>query len=492
MNPKIYDSNQSVNLSLEKLIEIYRNLGIDRIIYKALSPNDNSKNQLYIAGHFTDIGYIPTKELIPSLSTSNKTSDPKRQVKFTADLNLNWVSPEGQCYLAPTAKLIYYPQFPEVRLSGFLLRCPIDMGGWMDPTKLGRSPGRVMFLGTREDGSIFAYLAIPGSRIAKEVLEQKSYFLSSVLQELPYSKYVAFMKQGELKLKDKKETYDVDKNENLSLDRNEKARILLLSELRRIHLSGPINSKKLNAKGIPVEYRARNGGGYTLEAELGVIPNGVAEPDFHGWEIKQFGVNRFDLIGSKALTLMTPEPDGGVYKDEGIQPFIYRYGYQNEKILDRYDFTGRHFAETMCEKSGLTLVLPGFNAESGMMIDANGCIGLMDKNENIAASWSYSKLLEHWKKKHARAAYIPSVSSDNSGGRRAYHYGNIVRLYEGTNINLLLGAVSDKLMYYDPGIKMENASTHPKVKKRSQFRIKSKDLMRLYKKLETVDVTKAD
>jgi hypothetical protein len=36
-------------------------------------------------------------------------------------------------------------------------------------------------------------------------------------------------------------------------------------------------------------------------------------------------------------------------------------------------------------------------------------------------------------------------------------------------------------IYYDPGIKMENVSTKPKIKKRSQFRMKSQFLGELYK-----------
>jgi len=30
--------------------------------------------------------------------------------------------------------------------------------------------------------------------------------------------------------------------------------------------------------------RVSNRGGYTLEAELGITPNGYSEPDFMGWE----------------------------------------------------------------------------------------------------------------------------------------------------------------------------------------------------------------
>ena len=55
------------------------------------------------------------------------------------------MSSEGIVYPASEAKLIYYPQYPEVRLSGFVTRCDFDMGGWMDPVKKGRELGRVLF-----------------------------------------------------------------------------------------------------------------------------------------------------------------------------------------------------------------------------------------------------------------------------------------------------------------------------------------------------------
>ena len=43
-------------------------------------------------------------------------------------------------------------------------------------------------------------------------------------------------------------------------------------------------------------------------------------------------------------------------------------------------------------------------------------------------------------------------------------------------------------MYYDPGIKLENASSKPVVKRRSQFRIASKHIAELYNSLDEVDV----
>ena len=96
------------------------------------------------------------------------------------------------------------------------------------------------------------------------------------------------------------------------------SRTRLLGELERIHQLGWIRSKRLDRRGNTVACEAPNCGGYTLEAELGITPNGYSEPDFMGWEVKQFGVSDFDRLGSAVITLMTPEPTGGIYKTHGV------------------------------------------------------------------------------------------------------------------------------------------------------------------------------
>ncbi len=40
----------------------------------------------------------------------------------------------------------------------------------------------------------------------------------------------------------------------------------------------------IKSDGSITPYLARNGGGYTLEAELGILPNSYSEPDLLGWE----------------------------------------------------------------------------------------------------------------------------------------------------------------------------------------------------------------
>lgn len=51
-----------------------------------------------------------------------------------------------------------------------------------------------------------------------------------------------------------------------------------------------------------------------------------------------------------------------------------------------------------------------------------------------------------------------------------------MRMAQGTDSLRLLRAFAAGAMYYDPGIKLENASTKPKVKPRRQFRVASKNI----------------
>ena len=458
--PAIYDLNTSKELSVSSLVKIFKNKNVIHIYYKLLSSNDNSKNQPYLAGHLTDLGFIPTGDISETKTSSRKNNNPKRQIKYTAALDYSWITSEGGIYKAPDAKLIYYPQYPEVRLSGFVAKCGFDMNGWMDPGKKGRAEGRILFFGVTKSKKILAYLAVPDSRIAKEIIDYPSVDITGVLKEL------------------------IEKTQS----KEASSKDILLQELRRIHLLNWIGGKKLSGDGIVSSHSASNAGGTTLEAELGIEQNGYAGPDFMGWEVKQFGVTRCELINSKPLTLMTPEPDGGYYTDYGYKAFMQKYGYQNAKIADRLDFTGRHVAGKICEKTGLMLVTQGFDSENKVITDAAGCIALLDKNGNSASQWSFAKLLGHWKRKHAKAVYIPSLSRKEADNSKSYSYCNNIRLFEGTTFPRLLHAISKSHVYYDPGINLKNISTKPKIKKRSQFRIKSKELSHLYENQSDIDI----
>ncbi len=86
----------------------------------------------------------------------------------------------------------------------------------------------------------------------------------------------------------------------------------------------------------------------------------------------------------------------------------------------------------------------------------------------------------------AHAAFVPSQASKI--GERQYRYGRNILLGEGAEFRLFLKAVDEGKVYYDPGIKLEGVSTNnPKAKKRSQFRVGSKNLPALYVSSRVVD-----
>jgi hypothetical protein len=445
-------------MSLFDLQSLYSRKGITNIYYKVLASNDNSKNQPYFAGHITDIPFIPTGKVVASESTSEKTDDPRRRVKFSFQLSLSWLSSEGETFSAPNTQLIYYPQYPEVRLSGFLSGCQIDSCGWMDPHRHGREEGRILFLGVKPNsiGPVLAFLALPGSRICEDIRNSKHEKVSGVFYQLP----ISLVADG-----------DID------------SKTVLLRKLRDISNRGWIPSSKLDGTGSVQKYLGKNGGGYTLEAALGIAPNGIPEPDILGWEVKQFGVRDFTANSfGHALTLMTPEPDCGLYIED-IRHFVEKYG-RHGTVEGRVDYSGIHKYNKTCKATGLRLVVPGYDSVNHEITDSFGMICLVDTRDSVAAGWSFAKVLEHWKKKHNKAVYVKSLKKTDSD-EVMYRFGGRVRMFERTTVYRFLDAVCDGVIYYDPAVKIDNG----KLKKRNQFRAKYANLQSLYESCEDVDAT---
>jgi len=445
-----YGSDVARDMTLQKLRSMLRDHGVKRLFVKHLAPNDNSKNQPYFGGDFSSLNVIPTGDIEVYKSVSAKKK--KEETIFRAPVNMSWLSPNGEMYPAPNAKLILYPQYPEVRFSGFLQGSKVKMGPWMNPDKEGRSERRTLILGVTDNEMVLAYFIPPDFPLAIEISSAEIIKHESVFSELNLSDTIA---------KDTKQE--------------------LLEKLLQIHNKGWIRSKRLNSAGIELPCSSSNCGGYTLEAELGITPNGYAEPDYLGWEVKQFGVQSFEKVMSKVITLMTPEPSGGIYVEKGVEGFLREFGYEDKMGRpDRINFGGVHKCNIRHPTTGLMLYLDGFSPESGKIIDPSGGVILSTERGKIAARWDFSKLLDHWKIKHNQAVYIPSLTQDTP--IKSYFYGNQVMLGEGTDFTMLLRAINLNAIYYDPGIKMEKASSDkPLIKRRSQFRIKSRELHTLYK-----------
>ena len=118
----------------------------------------------------------------------------------------------------------------------------------------------------------------------------------------------------------------------------------------------------------------------------------------------------------------------------------------------------------------------------------NGMIALYDKETgDLAAGWSYLKLLEHWQRKHNRAAYVPYLK-EGKGDSTTVEFGPLITLGISTSFGLFLQAFQDGKAVYDPGVKitLKNGkwAPHP----RSQFRINLKDIGAIYQKVREVDL----
>lgn len=443
-------------ITLDQVFAMLADNGVTEVLYKVLPQNANSKNQVYLGGKDpSQFGKLPTGEMTAHVSVSQKSG--KQEAVFRADLEFYWLTQEGHLALAPNAKMIFYPQYPEVRFSGFLLGCKSPPSTLWAKNKRGTEPGRILLLGLGNDKKIVGLTLPPEAPATKEILGSGPHATYEVLSILP----MPGQRKGD------------------SLDE-------LLYALCQIHQMQWVKSHRLASDGSVVPCEAPNCNGNTLEALLGIRSNGFSEPDFMGWEIKARQVRDTDKPNNTVVTLFTPEPSSGVYID-GIEAFVRRFGYPDRNGRpDRLNFGGVHRAtDPHHHLTGLQLVVDGFDPATKSYLPT-GSLLLVDIKGEVAAGWPFAKLMDHWKNKHAHAAYVPVQQLLEP--YRQYRYGKNILLGEGGEFKLLLDAFHKGLAYYDPGIKLEGISTtKPTWKKRSQFRVNSKDLPALYKESEIVD-----
>lgn len=432
------------DLSLDQLLKVFARAGATTIFAKRLAANDNSKNQVYMAGDFRLLNELPLRNVHVVPSKSGRPT-------MHAELPAFWIRDDGQLARAPNSKAILYPDYPEVRWSGFLSGADGAPNERMN--EHARTPGRVLVIGVRPDRTIVARVQMPESPVARELERRHVFGRGGVLVPI------------------------------LSEDPGDE-RDRLFGALKRVADMGWIDPVRLTHDGSMTPCRGTNCGGVTLESWLGITPNAKTEPDFLGWEIKQFAVADFEHFRARSpVTLFTPEPTEGVYVSEGVEVFIRRYGYPDALGRpDRFNVGGKFVVGKRGDRTGLTLKLTGVSAGGDRIDDASGGVTLVDDHGIVAAGWPFTALIEHWNRKHARAAYVPS---QKRGPPPQYRYAPACFLGTGTDFGRFLKAMSVGQVYYDPGIKLEAASTsHPIVKRRSQFRIAFPDLRALYDRFE--------
>lgn len=443
-------------MNLKNLLKIFSSKSCHKVYIKKLAENDNSKNQVYFGGSFDILNILPASEII-------KDEKGKREREsFKSKLDFSWVDEEGNNLKAPHAQLILYPDYPEVRFSGFLLGCK---GGPSDLMN-SRLKNRVLFIGVSDDRKIYGYIASPESEIANEF---------SVLSNL--------------------ETHGVFSILTILNDEIQtNSKIKLIKELKRINHLGWIDSKRLTPNYLVVPCESSNCGGFTLEAELNIPSNPKSEPDYLGWEVKNFRVTNFEKIISTIITLMDHSPTDGFFNENGAEAFIRKYGYNDKRGREsRINFGGTHRQGITHNLTSLKLIIEGFDNENLKIKDVNGFVGLIDKRDNIAASWSFASFIEHWNKKHSNACYVPSKIRKLLPGKtnQQYSYGNKIILGSYTDVTLLLNQIYLGNVFYDPGLKLELAISGQRKqssKVRSSFRIKSGNLSSLYKTNEIINL----
>ncbi len=155
------------------------------------------------------------------------------------------------------------------------------------------------------------------------------------------------------------------------------------------------------------------------------------------------------------------------------------------RLPDRINFGGRYDCLRQHHLlTGLRMTLSGYDEASGKISDLDGGLFLISGRDEVAATWSFKGMMAHWNRKHAQAAYVPSLFQTPPP---EYSYGPEVLLCEETDFLMFLQAFATGQVYYDPAVKVENASSAtPEIKRRSQFRVGHGDLKKLYRRSEIV------
>jgi hypothetical protein len=427
---------QQTGISLARLQELMAALGVDRILAKSLAVNDNSKQQVYVSPGFEGLNLLPNSGVVEAPSRG------RGGVIYYAPVRLSWIDQSGEIAQVPSAKLILYPQYPEVRLSGFLA------GARFSPSAImtSREEGRVLFLGVRDaDGEVFAYADTATSLLAAELRAQPAGPMIGVFRLLaptPATPVVDW-------------------------------RARLLGELRDLAARGWVPG---SFRESPIAIRPCNDprcGGYTLESELGIVANANPGPDYHGvWELKAHS--------DSVVTIMDKSPGLGFFRTAGFIAFMDKYGYQPIANPEPYRLNfGGIYRTGDAPLRDLHLEVIGYDPATGTVDLSSGRVALVHTSGEEALAYPFLALMNHWRKKHNNTAYVDYKA--RGPVEREFRYGPTAVLCEDTDPLRVIDAISRGKVYLDhsPWLKRPPGS-RPERKHRYMIRVKMGDLDALY------------
>ena len=446
--------------SLNHLKHVLSLAGSEQVLVKALALNqDNEKNQIYLGGDDSLLSLLPgSLGFLAESESTNKRHSAPGVGKEVLKMEFFWLQPDGVENLAPDAKLIFYMQYPELRLSGFL------KGSSEPPRSLRRNEQdefgrRVLLLAIRAEQVLGVVVTDRDSpELVDQLLNLELFPGHALLRQLPLSASL--------------QSPDLDRliGEIRALSRDWHEACVLKSDTRR-----------------PVPRQAQQGSGWTLEALLGIPMNGTKGPDKYGYEIKV-------LPRSGPVSLITSEPDFGWRKERGLTDYLHEFGWPGTKGDGSYRFNGKHDTQRPYDRSHAMVVIDHWDPIS------NGPDGTGEPNvlllhtgtDTVIAGWTFESLAAKWSKKHSGCVYVEYQRRPESGLATDYRYGPHAHIGQGTSINHLLRSLSSGSIYLDPG---DRVNADGAEKARMQWRtsgsrnvpITSK-LHDLYQKFTTIDI----
>lgn len=420
-------------VELIKVIRAMRDAGAERVLLKQLAPNDNSKNQVYIGG-----SEVALRELRVDLGEAVLGTKSFQIAQRTA-----WIDDMGRVVPAPGTKVIFYPQYPELRMSGFASGVP---GGFSGRDLLvRRDRGRSMLVGLTPTG----WLLWVGKPDPGELA-------GLTLSEVRGTPFFAVAERSS--------ATPTEIWEELL------GRVALLA-------AGPVlPSVRLDRDGVTTPTTPTNphAGGWAIEAALRVPVNASPGPDYAGLvELKGFSGSR--------ISLMTPEPTGGVYAQPGgKRQFLERWGLPSCDGA-KVRFNGQHRLNEPKTSNPLTLRAVGWSDATPGRYDLDAQLRLIDESGSTAASWWLKDMHAKWLEKHDQALYI-QYKREGAGFRVT---GRVYRCTE-TDFRLFMLGLRAGSVIFDPGHSMELPSG--KVSPRSQWRTSRNLLLGLYGQVEELDL----
>jgi len=436
--------------------DLFAKNGVNQIYVKELSAKqDNDKNQIYLG---RDIRGFPgrIKERSSSNSRSKRKSDFGKKIVELL-VNFSWLDKNGKKYPAPNARIINYFQYPEIRLSGFLSECSFVPDS-LRKTRQHKYGKRFLCLGINENNEILGL-----------VINQLEDPLGSKFPDLPASSLSSIIKTHSIG--------HVGKN----------PRELLINELKGIHKNGWHKSITLTKEvKKPIPFKGYQGGGYTLEALMGIVRNSKKAPDKYGYEIKSFG--------KKRVTLMTPTADLGYEGENRFRDFMRRYGKPGEDGDGRIDYNGLHRSESINQTTGSVLRVNGYDEAADELDENTDNINVEIFNQNfeeIASGWSFNKLFGNWNKKHQLACYVPYKKRIYEGEAHdyEYNYSNKILICEGTNIKRLIQNIFAGNVFYDPAHTIySNGETKVRPQWRAYLSYNYRYIESLYSSIEEISI----